>query len=65
MLDQGINFETNKDGHIVFRRDSHFHAAPTTWEFNLGAILSENENSTRTDACACGLWALIREVDND
>ena len=50
------NFESDKDGLIVFKATGHTtYGAPDYWKIEGGAVLEEVVNPTRTSDCACGV----------
>lgn len=49
------NFETTKDGVIVYKTFRDTYAPPEKWKIQEGSIITENVNFNRTNTCACGI----------
>ena len=49
------NFETTKDGVIVYKTFGDAYVPPEKWVIQQGSIITENVNFDRTNTCACGI----------
>lgn len=49
------HFERVEAGYIAYKTFNCTYDAPKTWEFEPGAVLTENVNANREDVCGCGI----------
>ena len=49
------NFETTKDGVIVYKTFNNNYRSPEKWVIERGSVITENANFNRTNTCGCGI----------
>ena len=49
------NFETTKDGVIVYKTFNSVYEPPEKWVIQQGSVITENVNFDRTNDCGCGI----------